>query len=212
MIRVKICGLRTRAEVDAVARAGAAYAGFVFHPASPRSVTLGDVAWIGKELPDGIKTVALTVDPDDEILQAILGAFRADLIQLHGSETPERVAAIRKLFGKPVIKAVGIADEEDLIAIDQYASVADQILVDARPKPDSDRPGGHGLPFDWRLLEGRRWRRPWMLAGGLSEENVGEAIRVTGAKQVDVSSGVERSPGHKDPEKVAAFVAAAKSG
>jgi phosphoribosylanthranilate isomerase len=211
VIRVKICGLRTRAEVAAAAHAGAAYVGFVFHPASPRHVTLGDAAWIMDEMPEGISKVALTVDADDATLEAILGAMPVDLIQLHGRETPDRVAEIRKQFGVPVMKAVGVAGEDDLRALEVYARVADQVLVDAKPVPGTTLPGGNGLAFDWKLIEGRRWRQPWMLAGGLTPENVGEAIRRTGAQQVDVSSGVERRPGYKDPGKIVAFVAAAKA-
>lgn len=208
-MRVKICGLRTRAEVAVAAQSGAAYAGFVFFEKSPRHVTFGDARWIAQELPNGIQTVALTVDPSDEELAEIREVLGPDMFQLHGSETPDRVAEVRKRFKVPVMKAVGVATVEDLETIDLYARVADQILVDARPAPDADLPGGNGISFDWRLIDGYRWRIPWMLAGGLTPENVAEAVHLTGAKQVDVSSGVERSPGHKDPEKVAAFVAAA---
>jgi phosphoribosylanthranilate isomerase len=211
VIRVKICGLRSRAEVAAAARAGAAYVGFVFYPASPRHVTLGDAIWIMGEMPEGLSKVALTVDADDVTLEAILDAIPVDMIQLHGKETPERVEAVRKHFRVPVMKAVGVAVEEDLRVLDSYAMAADQVLVDAKPLPGAELPGGNGLAFDWRLIKGRRWRKPWMLAGGLTPENVGEAIRLTGAQQVDVSSGVEREPGYKDPDKIAAFVAAAKS-
>lgn len=208
-MRVKICGLRTRAEVASAARAGAAYAGFVFYQQSPRHVTLGDARWIAQELPEGIRTVALTVDADDAFLAAIHESFGPDMFQLHGHESPDRVAEIRRLFRVPVMKAVGIATAEDLPTIDLYTRVADQLLVDARPAPGAELPGGNGIAFDWRLIDGYRWRLPWMLAGGLTPGNVAEAVRLTGADQVDVSSGVERTPGHKDPEKIKAFVAAA---
>jgi phosphoribosylanthranilate isomerase len=131
------------------------------------------------------------------------------MLQLHGREPPERVAAVRARFGLPVMKAIGIAVAADLAQIDAYAPVADQLLIDARPSPGADRPGGNGLAFDWRLLEGRRWALPWMLAGGLTPENVAAAVELTGAGQVDVSSGVESAPGYKDPERVRAFVSAA---
>ena len=209
MTRVKICGLRTRADVAAAAQAGAAYAGFVFFPPSPRHITTGDAVWIAGGLPEGILKVALTVDADDELLAAILEAMPIDILQLHGKESPERVAEIRTRFSRTVMKAVGVGSEADLPALDAYAQVCDQILVDARPAPEAELPGGNGIAFDWRLIQGRRWRRPWMLAGGLTPENVAEAIRLTGATQVDVSSGVESAPGRKDHEKIAAFVAAA---
>ncbi len=209
MVRVKICGLRTRAELAVAARSGASYAGLVFHDKSPRHVTLDDAKWIVAEKPKGVQIVALTVDTDDEMLAAIRDAAGPAMFQLHGRESPERVAEIREHFDIPVMKAVGLGQVEDLDTIDNYARVADQILVDARPTGDAGLPGGNGIVFDWRLIVGYHWRLPWMLAGGLTPENVAEAIRLTGAKQVDVSSGVERKPGYKDPDKIEAFVAAA---
>lgn len=209
-MRVKICGLRSRREVAAAAAAGAAYVGFVFFPPSPRNISLADARWIADGIPDGLIRVALTVDADDETLAAILGAAEVDMLQLQGSESPERVAEVRARFEVPVMKAIGIATEEDLPRLDDYAEVADQLLVDARALPGADRPGGNGTPFDWRIIRARQWRRPWMLAGGLNAGNVAEAVRLTGADQVDVSSGVESSPGHKDPARVAAFVRAAR--
>ena len=210
-MRVKICGLRSRRDVAAAAAAGAAYAGFVFFPRSVRHVTLGDARWIAGGVPEGIIKVALTVDADDDALEAILEALPIDVLQLHGRETPERVAEVRRRFQLPVFKAVGLAEEGDLAALDLYSEVADQILVDARAPAGAVPPGGHGVPFDWRLLHGRRWARPWLLAGGLTAENVSEAVRLTGAVQVDVSSGVERAPGRKDPGRIAAFMQAAKN-
>lgn len=210
MARVKICGLRSRADVAAAARAGADYAGFVFYPRSPRNVTFGDARWIASELPENVRRVGLTVNALDDLLSEIIPMLRLDLIQFHGNEPPARVADVRKRFNIPVMKAVGLATRDDLAEIDAFADVADQILVDARPAPGAELPGGNGIAFDWKLLKGRRWSRPWMLAGGLTPENVAEAIRLTGAQQVDVSSGVEDAPGHKDYDRIARFVAAAR--
>lgn len=210
-IRVKICGLRTPADVAAVARAGAAYAGFVFFAKSPRNVTLPEARLAALAAPPGLAKVALTVDADDATLDAIVEAVPLDMLQLHGHETPDRVAQVRARYGLPVMKAIGLADESDLPAIFEFSTVADQILIDAKPPRGADLPGGNGLAFDWRLLAGRRWLRPWMLAGGLTAENVAEAVRLTGARQVDVSSGVESAPGVKDAARIAAFVAAANA-
>ena len=209
-IRVKICGLRTPADVTAVARAGAAYAGFVFFAKSPRNVTLPEARLAALAAPPGFAKVALTVDADDGTLDAIVEAVPLDMLQLHGHESPDRVAQVRARYRLPVMKAIGLADESDLPAIFAFSTVADQILIDAKPPRGADLPGGNGLAFDWRLLAGRRWLRPWMLAGGLTAENVAEAVRLTGARQVDVSSGVESAPGVKDAARIAAFVAAAQ--
>jgi len=209
-IRVKICGLRTAADVRAAAAAGAAYVGLVFFAKSPRNLDPQHAAELALEVPEGICKVALTVDADDATLDRLLETVPLDMLQLHGHESPERVAAIRSRYGLPVMKAVGVAAEADLAQIDLYSQVADQLLIDAKPPRGAELPGGNGLAFDWRLLAGRKyWQRPWMLAGGLTPENVGEAIRLTGARQVDVSSGVESAPGVKDPDKIRAFVAAA---
>ena len=208
-IRVKICGLRTAADVAAAARAGAAYAGFVFFAKSPRHLTVPEARLAALAAPPGLAKVALTVDADDATLDAIVGAVPLDMLQLHGHETPDRVAAVRARYGLPVMKAIGLAEADDLAAILEFSAIADQILIDAKPPRGADLPGGNGLAFDWRLLAGRRWLRPWMLAGGLTAENVAEAVRLTGARQVDVSSGVESAPGVKDAARIAAFVAAA---
>jgi phosphoribosylanthranilate isomerase len=208
-IRVKICGLRTEADVLAVAAAGAAYAGFVFFPKSPRHLTLDQARVLAFAAPPGLAKVALTVDADDAALDALIEAVPLDMLQLHGHESPDRVAAIRARYGLPVMKAVGVADEGDLSALMDHSLAADQILIDAKPPKGADLPGGNGLSFDWRLVAQRRWLRPWMLAGGLTPDNVAEAIRLTNARQVDVSSGVESAPGIKDPARIAAFVAAA---
>jgi phosphoribosylanthranilate isomerase len=208
-VRVKICGLRTLDDVAAVAAAGAAYIGLNFFPGSPRFVTLDEARSLAISAPVGLCKVALTVDADDATLDSIVEAMPLDMLQLHGHETPDRVAELRARYGLPVMKVVGVADEADLAAVTDYSLVADQIMVDAKPPKGAALPGGNGLPFDWRLVAQRRWLRPWMLAGGLTADNVAEAIRLTGARQVDVSSGVESAPGVKDPARIAAFVAAA---
>jgi phosphoribosylanthranilate isomerase len=208
-IRVKICGLRTTADVAAVAASGAAYAGFVFFAKSPRNLTIAQARDLALAAPPGLAKVALVVNADDATLDAITEAMPLDMLQLHGHESPDRVAEIRTRYGLPVMKAVGVADEGDLAAVFDYSLVADQLLIDAKPPKNADLPGGNGLSFDWRLVAQRRWLRPWMLAGGLKPENVAQAIRLTNARQVDVSSGVESAPGVKDPARIAAFVKAA---
>lgn len=208
-IRVKICGLRTESDMLAVAAAGATYAGFVFFAKSPRHLTLERARALALVAPPGLAKVALTVDADDAALEALIEAVPLDMLQLHGHESPDRVAAVRARYGLPVMKAVGVADEGDFSALMDYSLAADQILIDAKPPKGADLPGGNGLSFDWRLVAQRRWLRPWMLAGGLTPDNVAEAIRLTNARQVDVSSGVESGPGIKDPARIAAFVAAA---
>ncbi|MDP3959684.1 MAG: phosphoribosylanthranilate isomerase [Pseudorhodobacter sp.] len=208
-IRVKICGLRRLEDVAAVAAVGAAYAGFVFFAKSPRHLTVAAARPLLLAVPVGLAKVALTVDADDAALDAIVAALPLDMLQLHGHESPERVAQVRARYGLPVMKAVGVADAGDLAAVFEYSLVADQLLIDAKPAPGATLPGGNGVAFDWRLLAGRRWLRPWMLAGGLTPGNVAEAIRLTGAEQVDVSSGVESAPGIKDAARIAAFGRAA---
>ena len=209
--RVKICGVTDSADIPAALLAGASYVGFVFYARSPRNLEIGDAAFMAASVPAGVAKVALTVDADDAALDAIVDAVPLDMLQLHGSESPARVAAVRDRYGLPVMKAVGISDEADLAALDEFTCVADQILIDAKPPEDAAVPGGNGRAFDWRLIAGRRWPVPWMLAGGLTPENVGEALRLTGAKQVDVSSGVESAPGVKDGARIAAFVAAVRA-
>lgn len=210
-VRVKICGLRDPADLDAAARAGAAYAGFVFFAKSPRNLSVEQARALSLTAPAGLAKVALTVDADDATLDAIVAGVPLDMLQLQGSESPARVAELRGRYGLPVMKAIGVAEAADLAGILDYALVADQILIDAKPPKGADLPGGNGLPFDWRLVAGRHWLKPWMLAGGLTAGNVAEAIRLTGARQVDVSSGVESAPGVKDQAKIAAFVAAAQT-
>ncbi len=207
-VRVKFCGLTRPADVEAAAVAGAAYVGFVFFPKSPRHLAPEQARALALAVPAGIAKVALTVDTDDAGIDAILDSVPVDLLQLHGRETPERVAAVKSRTGLPVMKAVGVAGPEDLAALDSFTRVADQILVDAKAPKGAALPGGNGIAFDWRLIAGRRWPLPWMLAGGLTPDNVAEAVRLTGARQVDVSSGVESAPGVKDPARMAAFAAA----
>lgn len=209
-IRVKVCGLRTGADVAAAAASGAAYVGFVFFAKSPRHLSLPEARELALAAPVGLAKVALTVDANDATLDAIVEAMPLDMLQLHGHESPERVAEVRARYGLPVMKALGVADEGDLPAILEYSLAADQILIDAKPPKGADLPGGNGLAFDWRLISGRHWLRPWMLAGGLTADNIAEAVRLTGARQVDVSSGVESAPGVKDPARIAAFLKAAR--
>ncbi len=204
-VRLKFCGLTDSADVPAAILAGASYVGFVHHPASSRHLAVCDMAHLAGAVPAGICKVLLTVDADDARLDGIVGAVPLDMLQLHGAETVERVDEVRARYGLPVMKAIGIGDEGDLAAIGEYGRVADQLLVDTRPPPGAAVPGGTGLRFDWRLIAGRRWPVPWMLAGGLTAENVAEAVRVTGAAQVDVSSGIESVPGRKDPAAMRAF-------
>ena len=209
-VQVKICGLRTVAEVQCVAAAGAAYCGLNFFPPSPRYLTLSQGRELALVAPVGLAKVALTVDADDETLDAIVEAMPLDMLQLHGHETAGRVAQIRARYGLPVMKVVGVRDDGDLADLFDFSTVADQIMIDAKPPKGAVLPGGNGVPFDWRLVAQRRWLRPWMLAGGLTSANVAEAVRLTGARQVDVSSGVESAPGVKDPDRIAAFVAAVR--
>jgi len=207
-IRVKICGLKDPALLHAVARAGAAYAGFVFFEKSPRHLEIETAAALAADAPPGLCKVALTVNASEASLDEIVGAVPLDMLQLQGAETPDHVAAVKARYGLPVMKAVGVASAEYLPGLEAYAQVADQLLIDAKPAPGVDLPGGNGIAFDWRLIAGRRWPVPWMLAGGLTADNVAEAVRLTGARQVDVSTSVESAPGQKDPDRIRAFCAA----
>jgi phosphoribosylanthranilate isomerase len=209
-IRVKICGMRSIADVDAVVSAGAAYAGFNFFPKSPRFLTPLQARDVALASPPGLAKVALTVDADDAWLDEIVETVPLDMLQLHGHETPARVAELRTRYGLPVMKVLGVADEGDLADLVEYSLVADQLMIDAKPPKGAKLPGGNGITFDWRLLVGRKWLKPWMLAGGLTPQNVAEAIRLTGARQVDVASGVESAPGVKDAKMISDFVKAAQ--
>lgn len=209
-VAVKICGLKRVEDVEAVARAGGAYIGLNFFPPSPRYVAPELARSLALAAPPGLAKVALTVDADDATLDAIVEAMPLDMLQLHGNESPERVAEVRARYGLPVMKVLGVRDEGDLAPLMEFSLVADQIMIDAKAPKGAVLPGGNGVPFDWRLVAQRRWLRPWMLAGGLTPENVAEAIRLTNARQVDVSSGVESAPGVKDAARIAAFVAATR--
>jgi phosphoribosylanthranilate isomerase len=205
-IKVKICGLTTPEAVDAVAKSGAAYGGFVFFAKSPRNLTL-ETGWaLRRRLPETVKAVALTVDADDPQLTQIIAAMRPDFLQLHGGESPSRTSQIRAQFGIPVIKALAVSSASDLAAARAYAHVADMLLFDAKPEPGDDRPGGNARAFDWSLLRGHVPDRPWLLAGGLDLGNLPGAVHASGAGAVDVSSGVERVLGQKDPDLVRAFL------
>ena len=210
-VRVKICGVTSQQLMRDVGNAGAQYAGLVFFEKSPRNLSLDKARSIALEAPTGLAKVALLVNPSDRFLDSLTTTVPLDMIQLHGSETPERVSEIKQKTGLPVMKAIGVAEKNDLKKLDVYATVADQLMVDAKPAKDAILPGGNGYAFDWSLLQGRRWTGPWMLAGGLNPENVAQAIAITGAQQIDVSSGVEICPGKKDKRKINAFVRAAQT-
>lgn len=198
-------------QVEAAAQAGAAFVGLVFFPKSPRHVSIAQAATLAAAVPAGICKVALTVNATDAELDAITAAVPLDLLQLHGKESPQRVAEIKARYGLPVMKAIGISDPGDLAAVQPYNAVADMFLLDAKAPKGSDLPGGNGLSFDWRIIAGKGFAKPWMLAGGLTPSNVAEAVARTGAPNVDVSSGVENAPGVKDAEKIAAFVKSAQT-
>ncbi len=208
-VRVKICGLRHESELAAATAAGAAYVGFVFYPASPRSISTQRARQLAGGEKGAVK-VALTVDETDGRLEQIVDALDPGLLQLHGSETPQRAAKVRQRFGLPVMKAVGMRTADDLAVAESYEGAVDQLLIDAKPAAPGSLPGGNGVAFDWRLLSDWAPPLPWMLAGGLDSGNVGLALALTGAKQVDVSTGVELSPGKKSAQQIAAFIHAAQ--
>jgi phosphoribosylanthranilate isomerase len=207
---VKICGLSTPEALDVALDAGADMVGFVFFPPSPRHLGFEAAKTLGARVNGRAKKVALSVDAKDADLAAFVDALKPDLLQLHGKETPERVATVRSRFRLPVMKALPIEKRADLSSIRLYANVADRLLFDARAPHGATRPGGLGKTFDWHLLENLDPGVPFMLSGGLDADNVGEALRITRAPGVDVSSGVERAPGQKDPDKIRAFVRAAR--
>lgn len=209
-VAVKICGVKTLEAIGAATQNGAHYVGFVFFPRSPRHVRLEQAQALLRQVPPSLLAVALCVDPEDNLIAELAKLERLDMLQLHGAETPRRIAELRAQWRKPVMKALPIALAEDLAAANTYASVVDQYLFDAKA-PAGAQPGGNGQAFDWQLLAGQSFKHPWMLAGGLTPENVGAAIAASGAKMVDVSSGVEDAPGHKSETKIAAFCAAAKA-
>ena len=207
-VKVKICGVRTPAIVETATEAGADFIGLVLFAKSPRHVELEEARVLAAVARGKIGTVAVLVDPDDALVDGVVERVRPDFLQLHGSETPERVAAIKARAGLPVMKAIAVAEAGDVADADKYAASADFILFDAKASPDALLPGGNGVPFDWDALKGIK--PPFALSGGLTPDTVGEAIRLTGASLVDVSSGVERAPGEKDAELVRRFIRAAK--
>src|SRR3954469_2007365 len=208
---VKICGLSTPETLDVALDAGADAVGFVFFPPSPRNLSFEQARVLGARVKGRARKVALTVDADDALFEKIIEALKPDMLQLHGHETPQRVAAIRESFGLPLMKVLPIETKADLAAIAPYTGAADRLLFDARPPGDATRPGGLGKAFDWHLLENLKLSIPFMLSGGLHAGNVAEALRITRAGGVDVSSGVKSAPGVKDPDKIRAFIHAARS-
>lgn len=210
-VMVKVCGLRTPDTIDAAIGAGADMLGFVFFPKSPRHVACTDALLLARHIGDRAYKVALTVDASDGELDAIVEALAPDLLQLHGAEEPRRVAEVRTRYRLPVMKAIGVATRDDVKQIEAYRFAADRILFDAKPAPGAALPGGNGVPFDWQILAGIDIGKPYMVSGGLDATNVGKAVLTTGAPGVDVSSGVERAPGDKDPARIAAFVKATRA-
>ena len=210
-IRVKICGITSKEDLKYSIVAGADYLGFVFFNASPRNITLESARTLCNEVPDGIVKVAVTVNPNDYLIEAITRLSLLDMIQLHGNEDPHRINVIRDLTHLPIIKAVGIANSLDLRMLESYENVSDQLLIDAKAPKGSRLPGGNGIKFDWSLLKDYKFTNPWFLAGGLNSANVVEAIAETGAKQIDASSGLEDSPGKKNYQLIKNFVNTVKS-
>ncbi|MCG6207887.1 phosphoribosylanthranilate isomerase [Rhodopseudomonas sp. HC1] len=208
---VKICGLSTCDTLEAAVAAGADMVGFVFFPASPRHVGMDVAADLGKQVAGRAAKVALTVDASDALIRDIVEILRPDLLQLHGHESPQRVQALKQTFGLPVMKAIAVATAADLAVLPAYAAAADRLLFDARPPRDATRPGGLGTPFDWELLRDLDLALPFMVSGGIHAGNVAEALRITRAGGVDVSSGVEQTPGTKDPDMIRSFIRAARA-
>ena len=210
-LAVKICGLKTPETVTAAVNGGASFVGFVFFPRSPRAITPSEAAHLGTYVPKSVPRVGLVVDADDEALRTIVATAGLDMLQLHGSELPGRVAVVRNVFGLPVMKAIPIAEPGDVAKARAYETVADRLLFDAKPPTGADRPGGNARPFDWSLMAGTTWRVPWMLAGGLTANTLAEAVHVSGATAVDVSSGVEDAPGVKSVDRILAFLEASRA-
>lgn len=211
-IAAKICGLSSEDAVAAAVEGGAAWLGFVFYPLSPRAVSPARAAALCAAVPSGVQRVGLFVDAADDAIRAVLDLAPIDILQFHGHESVDRVADAKVRFHRPVMKAIAVAARQDVLAAARYEEVADLLLFDAKPPRRVDAlPGGNGLAFDWHLIAGRKWRRPWMLSGGLTAALLPEAVRVSGAGAVDVSSGVERRPGDKDPARIREFLAVARS-
>ena len=209
-VDVKICGINRPDAMTAAIEGGARFVGLVFYPPSPRSVVPELAAELARMVPTGVRVVGLFVDPTDEELERVVTKVPLDMIQLHGSETPERVADILERFSMPILKAVKIGEARDVDAAGAYERVADWLLFDAKPPSKvASLPGGNGLAFDWTILAGRSWSKPWLLSGGLNAGNIAEAVATTGARGADVSSGVEDRPGHKTPGLIRDFLAEA---
>jgi phosphoribosylanthranilate isomerase len=209
-LQVKVCGLKQPERIEQAAALGAAFVGLVFYPPSPRYVDPARARALANHVPAGVETVGVLVDASDAEIEAILQAVPLDILQLHGYETPERVGEIALRTGCRVMKALRVEEAADLDQLPAYAEAADMILFDAKPPRDASWPGGHGLPFDWRLLQDLDLAKPWALAGGLHAGNLEAAVALTQAPMVDVSSGVETKPGVKDPDKLEAFFAVAR--
>jgi phosphoribosylanthranilate isomerase len=212
-LEVKICGLSTGETLSAALAGGADLVGLVFYARSPRALSPRQAAALAAQVPQGVCKVGLFVDADDETLAQTAHTVGLDMLQLHGEESPSRVAAIKAATGLPVMKAIKLRQPEDLAVAKNYFEVADRFLFDAKPPPEATDalPGGNALSFDWHMLAGTDWPLPWMLAGGLTAANLTEAVAVTGARAVDVSSGVESAPGRKDPALIREFLATARS-
>ena len=204
-ISVKICGLTEPKTLEAAVGAGADFVGFVFFPPSPRSLKSEDAAMLASRTPGHVAKVGLFVDPDDSLIDRTVSPVSLDIIQLHGDETPERVSEIKSRTGLKVIKAIKVSDAADIAVADKYAPVVDYLMFDAKPPKDATRPGGNAAAFDWTLLSGQDWPKPWFLAGGLTAANVTNAVRITGTRYLDTSSGVEDAPGRKSVHKIQSF-------
>jgi phosphoribosylanthranilate isomerase len=211
-VAAKICGLSSEEAVAAAVEGGAAYLGFNFYPPSPRAVSPARAAALCAAVPSGVQRVGIFVDAEDDAIRAVLDLAPIDILQFHGRESPDRVVDAKLRFHRPVMKAIAVAAPEDVLAAARYEADADMLLFDAKPPRRVDAlPGGNGLAFDWHLIAGRKWRRPWMLSGGLTAKLLPEAVRISGAGAVDVSTGIERRPGEKDPEKIREFLRVART-
>ena len=211
-LEVKICGLSTAETLDLAVAEGAALVGFNFFPRSPRYVSIPEAGALAERVRPGIRRVAVLVDPTDDFLSELVARVPLELLQLHGHETVQRVAQVIERTGLPVMKVISVAEAADLEQVAAYEPLVERLMLDAKPPKSMKNalPGGNALAFDWKLLAGRQFRRPWMLAGGLTSENLKEAVSISGARSVDVSSGVESAPGRKDPDKIRAFLKAAR--
>ena len=210
-VQVKICGLKTEEAIDAAVDAGAAYIGFILFPRSPRALTPEAAGLLRKRVPKSVRSVAVTVDANDALLDRIMTIVGPDMLQLHGQETPTRTGQLRRRYAKPVIKALPIAERVDFAPAAAYAEVADMLLFDAKPAPGDTRPGGNARSFEWSLLKDFKSPKPWLLAGGLTAETLAEAVAASGATAIDVSSGVETAPGEKDVALIRALLDKAKA-